>query len=232
MIQIRRSEERGHVQHGWLEARHSFSFGEYHDPEHMGFRSLRVINEDRVQPDNGFGTHPHRNMEIITYVLAGSLAHRDSMGNESVLGPGDIQRMSAGSGVRHSEMNPSPDEPVHLLQIWIEPEVTGLEPSYEEMHMGVEDKRGRLAPVVAPDGSNGALRIHQDAHLYATVLESGEEVAHTLAAGRHAWIQVVEGTLQVNGQELRGGDAAAVSDEDKIVLTARSRVEALLFDLA
>jgi len=231
MIQIRRSEDRGRADFGWLDSRHTFSFGEYYDPAHMGFRSLRVINEDRVRPGRGFGTHAHRDMEIVSYVLAGNLAHKDSMGNGSVLTAGDVQRMSAGTGVRHSEMNPSPDEPVHFLQIWIIPEREGLDPSYEEIHVPDEDKRGGLRLIASGKGQHGALKIHQDVDLYATVLESGKHTRLDLRPGRHAWVQVVRGEVSLNGHALGAGDGSAVSEEAAIELAARSETEALVFDL-
>jgi redox-sensitive bicupin YhaK (pirin superfamily) len=232
MIQIRRSDERGKASLGWLDSRHTFSFGDYHDPEHMGFRTLCVINEDRVRPGSGFGTHGHRDMEIISYVLSGSLAHRDSMGNDSVLTASDVQRMTAGTGVRHSEMNPSLEEPVHFLQIWILPERNGLEPGYGEMNVSEEEKRGGLRLIASGRSDNGALAIHQDVDVYATVLEPGKSARLDLRTGRHAWIQVVRGDLSVNGEELGAGDGAAVSDESAVELTARTDAEVLLFDLA
>ncbi|MEM7349744.1 MAG: pirin family protein [Acidobacteriota bacterium] len=232
MLQIRKSEDRGHAQHGWLESRHSFSFADYYDPENLGFRALRVLNEDRVQPGAGFAEHPHRDMEILSIVLSGSLAHRDSMGNGSVLSAGDVQSMTAGSGVRHSEMNPSLEEPVHFLQIWIHPEQNGLEPGYQERHFDRQDKAGRLALIASGKSENGVLTIRQDVDVYATVLEPGQELRHGLDAERHVWVQVVEGELEVNGQTLSAGDAAAVSEESEITLVANAPSEALLFDLA
>ena len=222
MIRIRRSNERGRVDHGWLDSRHTFSFAGYHDPEHIGFRSLRVINEDRVQPGAGFGTHGHRDMEIVTYVLSGSLAHKDSMGNGSVLTPGDVQRMTAGTGVQHSEMNPSLEVPVHFLQIWILPERQGLEPGYDEANLSDDDKRGRLRLIGSGKANAGALKIHQDVDLYATVLEPGQSVQLDLRSGRHAWAQVIRGDVSLNGQDLHEGDGAAVSEENAVKLTART----------
>lgn len=232
MVQIRRSDERGKADFGWLESRHTFSFGEYMDPDHMGFRNLRVINEDRVRPGAGFGTHGHRDMEILSFVLSGSLAHKDSMGNGSVLTEGDVQRMTAGTGVQHSEMNPSLEEPVHFLQIWILPERHGLEPGYEEANFADDDKRGGLRLVASGNANNGAVKIHQDVDLYATVLEPGEKTRLDLRPGRHAWIQMLRGNAALNGQELDVGDGAALSDESALVLTARTDTEVLVFDLA
>jgi redox-sensitive bicupin YhaK (pirin superfamily) len=231
MIQIRRSKERGKADLGWLDSRHTFSFGEYYDPEHMGFRNLRVINEDRVRPGAGFGTHGHRDMEIVSYVLSGSLAHKDSMGNGSVLTEGDVQRMTAGTGVQHSEMNPSLDDPAHFLQIWIVPEREGLEPGYEETNFSTDDKRGHLRLIASGSSDNGAIKIHQDVDIYATVLDPGRSASLALRPGRHAWVQVIRGEVSVNGQELATGDAAALSEERAVELTAKSDAEILLFDL-
>jgi redox-sensitive bicupin YhaK (pirin superfamily) len=231
MIKIRKAEERGHFDFGWLNTYHTFSFGDYYDPRNMGFRTLRVINEDFVHAGRGFPTHGHRDMEIITYVLEGGLAHKDSMGNGSIIRPGDVQRMSAGTGVMHSEANPSADESVHLLQIWILPGETGVEPSYEEKKFDDEEKRGRLRLVVSPDGRDGSVRIHQDASVYATVLDPGQQVGHELRPGRHAWLQVARGAIEVNGHELKQGDGAAVSEEPGLTITGSERSEALLFDL-
>jgi hypothetical protein len=233
MIKVRRSEERGHANHGWLDTYHTFSFDTYHDPNHMGFRSLRVINEDRVAPGAGFPTHPHRDMEIITYVLEGALAHKDSLGNGSIIRPGDGQRMSAGSGIRHSESNASKTEPVHLLQIWILPEKKGLEPGYEQKSFPPEEKRGRLRLIAGREPKNGAVRVHQDVALYAAALGKDEQVEHRLAPGQHAWIQVARGGVSVNGVELKQGDGAAVSDEERLVIKGcDGDSEILLFDLA
>ncbi len=234
MLTIRRSRDRGHFDFGWLDTRHTFSFGEYHDPKHMGFRALRVINEDVVRGGGGFGTHPHRDMEIVTYVLAGALAHRDSMGNGSTIRPDDVQRMSAGTGITHSEQNASATDPVHLLQIWLLPAKTGGAPSYEQRAFPAEEKRGRLRLVGAPDGREGAVTIHQDVALYASLLAPAERVSHQLAPGRHSWVQVVRGSVTVNGEPLTAGDGAALSDEGHVSIAAGTAVdnEILLFDLA
>ena len=232
MIVRRPSKERGHFDHGWLDTYHSFSFASYHDPAHMGFRGLRVINEDRVAPARGFGSHPHRDMEIITYVLSGALEHRDSMGNKGLIRPDEVQRMSAGTGVVHSEANPSRTEPVHLLQIWIEPSKDGIPPSYEQKTFPAADKRGRLRLVAAPDGAEGAVTIHTDAKLYATLLDPGQTVEHALAPGRHAWVHVVSGGVDVGGVTLETGDGAAISGERALAIKAAEPSELLLFDLA
>jgi redox-sensitive bicupin YhaK (pirin superfamily) len=232
MISLRTAAQRGHVNHGWLDSFHSFSFADYYDPEHMGYGALRVINEDRVQPGMGFGTHGHRDMEIITYPLEGRLEHKDNMGNGSVIVPGDVQRMSAGTGILHSEYNPSRDEPVHFLQIWIEPNVRGIAPSYEQRHIAPEEKRGRLRPIASPDGREGSVRIHQDAALFASVMDGADEITHDLARGRRAYVHVARGRLRVNGEALQEGDALKISDEARVELTGASRAEVLLFDLA
>ena len=232
MIRVRRAGERGHADHGWLDTRHTFSFASYHDPAHMGFRALRVINEDRVAPGTGFGAHSHRDMEIITYVLEGALAHKDIMGNGSVIRPGNVQRMSAGTGVTHSEFNASDADPVHFLQIWILPERTGLPPSYEEKQFTREEKRGVLRLIAAADARDGVATIHQDARVYASVLEPGERLTHRLAPGRHAWLHVISGAIGLGDVALAGGDGAAVSDETALSLTATAPAELLLFDLA
>ena len=232
MITVRRAEERGHFNFGWLDTYHTFSFSDYYDPRFMGFRSLRVINEDRVAPGRGFPTHPHRDMEIITYILEGSLAHRDSMGTGSVIRPGEVQRMSAGTGVTHSERNNSEDETTHLLQIWIMPGALGIKPGYEQKAFSEEEKRGRLRLVAAPDGAEGSVTIHQDARLYATLLDSGQEVMRTLAPNRHAWAQVARGSVELNGQRMQQGDGAAISGESRITLVGIEPAEVLLFDLA
>ena len=229
---IRKAGERGHFQHGWLDTYHTFSFADYHDPRWMGFRSLRVINEDRVAPGQGFPTHPHRDMEILTYVLEGGLRHRDSMGNGEVIRPGEVQRMAAGTGVTHSEFNDSKTEPVHLLQIWIVPERKGLVPGYEQKFFADAEKRGRLRLVASPEASDGSVKIHQDVRLYASLLGAGEEVTHRLAAGRAAWVQVARGSVTLNGQRLDQGDAAAISDEATVKLAGVKEAEVLLFDLA
>src|SRR5919206_3542495 len=213
MITIRRAGERGHADHGWLDTWHTFSFADYYDPAHMGFRALRVINEDRVQPGQGFGTHGHREMEIVTYVLEGELGHRDSIGHGSTIRPGEVQRMTAGTGVLHSEMNASRDQPVHFLQIWILPDRAGHAPSYEQKAFPEGERRGKLRLVAAPDGSDGSVRIHQDARLYLGLLGPGERASHPLAPGRAAWVQVARGEATVNGQALRAGDGAAIEGE-------------------
>ncbi|MCL4692634.1 MAG: pirin family protein [Candidatus Hydrogenedentes bacterium] len=232
MITIRRSNERGHFNHGWLDTNHTFSFGGYHDPEHMGFRALRVMNEDRVKPGEGFGEHGHKDMEILSYVLEGGLEHRDSLGNGSVLRPGMFQRMTAGSGIRHSEFNASDTEPVHFYQIWLFPERDGLEPGYEERAYSDEDKHNRLLLVAAREAKNGALTIHQDASVYLAALDAGASVSHALAEGRHAWIQVLRGSVTVNGEVLNVSDGAAISEETDLEIRATEDSEVLLFDLA
>ncbi|WP_140718595.1 pirin family protein [Pseudomonas sp. Hp2] len=231
MLQIRKSDTRGRAEYGWLSSRHTFSFAHYHDPRHMGFGPLRVINEDRVQPGEGFGTHGHRDMEIVSYVLSGALEHKDSMGSGSVLHYGDVQRMSAGSGVTHSEFNHSSSEPVHFLQIWLFPERNGIEPSYEERHFAPEDKRNRLRLIASPDAAEGSLLIHQDARIFASILDGGQQLEHALGQGRGAYVQVARGSLSVNGQRLDQGDAAQVTAEERIVLSGGQDAEILLFDL-
>lgn len=233
MIQIRKSQERGHANHGWLDTYHTFSFDTYYDPAFSGFRSLRVINEDRVAGGQGFGMHPHRDMEIITYVLEGALEHRDSMGNRGVIKPGEVQHMSAGTGVRHSEFNASQDDSVHLLQIWILPERGGIKPEYEQQPLDREAARGKLLQIAGPKGDGGALTIHQDAKLYASILGKGEKTQHELARGRHAWVQVARGSVELNGKPLKAGDGAAVSNESHLTLAGTNgEAEVLLFDLA
>ena len=232
MINIRRSNERGGGNYGWLNTQHTFSFDQYYDPRFMGFRSLRVINEDVVAPGEGFPTHPHRDMEIITYVLEGALEHRDSLGTGSVIRPGDGQRMSAGTGIRHSEMNASAHEPVHLLQIWIMPDKSGHKPSYEQKAFPNEEKQGKFRLIAGPDGKDGSVTIHQDAKLYVTLLKPGEEVTHKLADGRHAYVQVAKGAVELNGQLLNQGDGAAASNESKLNIKGTQDAEVLLFDLA
>ncbi len=234
MITVRRSADRGHFDHGWLDTRHTFSFAGYHDPAHMGFRSLRVVNEDRVEPGQGFDTHGHRDMEILSYVLSGELAHRDSSGGGGVLRPGEVQRMSAGTGIRHSEFNGSAAAPVHFLQIWLLPDRPGHPPSYEQKAFPAEERRGRLRLVASPDGAEGSTTIHQDARVYAALLGEGQSAALALGAGRHAWVQVARGSLEVNGTRLDAGDGAAVSGEAGLTLTGRGAQEAELlgFDLA
>ncbi|HXI02717.1 MAG TPA: pirin family protein [Candidatus Saccharimonadales bacterium] len=232
MITVRHSGERGHTRMDWLDSRHTFSFGGYRDPEHMGFRMLRVINDDRVTPSSGFGSHPHRDMEIITYVLDGALGHKDSMGNGSTIRPGEVQRMSAGTGVVHSEWNHSKTEPVHFLQIWIIPEREGLEPGYEQRAFEPHEVRDRLRMVASHDGRDGSLVIHQDAALYATKLGAGKSATLDLAPGRHGWVQVARGAVSLNGVKLETGDGAAVSDETRLDLQAAQDAEILVFDLA
>lgn len=232
MMTIRRADERGHLDHGWLNTWHTFSFADYMDPRWMGFRSLRVINEDYVAPSRGFGTHPHRDMEIVTYVLEGGLAHKDSMGNGSIIRPGEVQRMTAGTGVTHSEVNPSREEKVHLLQIWILPERRGLTPGYEQKSFPAEEKRGQLRLVASREGSEGSVTVHQDVRIYAGLVTGGEQVEYTLAEGRHAWVQVARGTVQVNGEVLNPGDGAALSDVEQLVLRDGEDAEILVFDMA
>lgn len=232
MITIRPSNERGSANHGWLVAKHTFSFADYRDPAHMGFRSLRVINEDRVRPGQGFGTHGHRDMEIVTYILAGALEHKDSLGNGSTIRPGEVQRMSAGTGIRHSEFNPSAEDEVHLLQIWILPERDGIAPGYEQKAFPIAERTDHLHLVASRNARLGSLTIHQDADIYACRLSSGGGVSSALAPGRHAWIQTARGALLVNGVALRAGDGAAISDEDEIDIRSRDGGEFLLFDLA
>jgi redox-sensitive bicupin YhaK (pirin superfamily) len=231
MITVRPANERGHAEHGWLDSRHTFSFADYYDPRQMGFRTLRVINEDRVQPESGFGTHPHRDMEIISYVLEGELGHKDSMGTGSVIRPGEVQRMSAGTGVLHSEWNHSKTQPVHFLQIWIVPEQRGLQPGYEQKSFG-DETNNRLRLVASRDGRDGSVTVHQDAELYVARLDAGKEVARELRAGRHAWVQVTRGAVELNGTKLAQGDGASVSDETRLTLRAAAPAEVLVFDLA
>ncbi|HSE64065.1 MAG TPA: pirin family protein [Thermoanaerobaculia bacterium] len=230
MITIRRSADRGHFDHGWLNTYHTFSFADYHDPDHMGFRSLRVINDDRVAPGQGFGAHRHRDMEIVSYVLEGALAHKDSLGNSGVIRPGDVQKMSAGTGVEHAEFNASRTEPVHFLQIWILPERRGLPSGYEQKTFPEESKRGRLRLVGSPNGREGSVTIRQDVDVYASVLEKGDEVRHVLAPERAAWLQIARGELALNGESLKEGDGAAVTDERELSISGRG-TEFLLFDL-
>jgi len=232
MITVRAAGERGHADHGWLESRHTFSFAGYYDPAHMGFRALRVINEDRVAPGQGFGQHSHRDMEILSYVIAGGLEHKDSMGTGAVIRPGDVQRMSAGSGVTHSEYNASRQEPVHFLQIWILPDQRGLPPSYEQRAFSRSDKAGQLRLVASPDGRDGSVTIHADARLFASVLSPGQSVEHTLASGRHAWVQVVRGRARVHATELAAGDGVALSAERTVRIEGIDESELLVFDLA
>jgi hypothetical protein len=232
MIQLRRSDERGHAQHGWLDSRHTFSFADYRDPEHMGFRALRVINEDRVQPGKGFPPHSHRDMEILTCVLEGALEHKDSLGNTSVIRPGELQRMTAGTGVTHSEFNAARDAPVHFLQIWILPAKPSLAPGYEQRDFGSGPMRDHLRLVASPDGREGSLTVHQDVTLHLGRLSKGAKLGHPLAAGRHAWVQVARGSVRVNGENLVAGDGAALSGERAVELEALDAAHVLVFDLA
>jgi hypothetical protein len=232
MIRVRRSADRGHAQHGWLDTYHTFSFDTYYNPAHEQFRALRVINEDRVAPGAGFPMHAHRDMEIITYVLEGALEHKDSLGNGSIIRPGDGQRMSAGKGIRHGEANASKTEPVHLLQIWILPEKKGIEPGYEQKAFAPEEKLGRLHIIADRNGRDGAVTVHQDVSLYASVLAPGQQVEHNIAPGRHAWLQVAKGAVTLNGQKLDQGDGAAISEEEKLAIQGEKNAEILLFDLA
>ena len=232
MVTVRRAADRGRSEFDWLDSRHTFSFADYQDPRWMGFRALRVINEDRVRPGRGFGTHAHRDMEIITYVIEGAVEHRDSMGNGSIIRPGDVQRMSAGTGVTHSEFNPSAGEPVHFLQIWILPERSGMPPSYEQRGFPVDEKRGMLRLVASHDGRDGSVIVYQDVDLFAVALEAGEAVTHALQHGRHAWIQVVAGTVALDETALAPGDGAALTDERTFTVRAREPAEVLVFDLA
>lgn len=231
MIAVRKAEDRGRSQIGWLDSYHTFSFSDYYDPSHMGFRSLRVINDDTVAPAQGFGTHGHRDMEIITYVLDGALEHSDSLGTGSVIRPGDVQKMSAGSGIRHSEFNHSKTSPVHFLQIWIVPDRGGVKPAYEQINFSREAKLGKLLLVASNEKRDGLIHIQQDARLYVTVLEGNQHVEHTLANGRHGWVHVARGAVHVNGQLLKAGDGAAITAESKIEISAAPEGEVLLFDL-
>ena len=231
MNALRKSSERGFADHGWLKSFHTFSFAGYYDPENMGYGPLRVINEDRVAPGQGFGKHPHRDMEIISYVLDGELEHKDSMGTGSVIRPGDVQRMSAGTGVSHSEYNPSPKNGVHFLQIWIEPGELGIKPSYEQKFFSPEDKRGKLRLLASPDGRGGSVTVHQDAQLYATLVDGDEKVTHALADDRKAYVHVARGSARVNGQPLGSGDALKIEGAAEIVIDQGDKAEVLLFDL-
>lgn len=232
MFQLRKSQARGHADHGWLKSQHTFSFASYRDPDHMGFRSLRVINEDRVAPGGGFGTHPHRDMEIISYVLGGAIEHKDSMGNGSVIRPGEVQRMTAGTGLTHSEFNHSKTKGVHFLQIWILPGTKGLKPGYEQKAFAPSERQGQLRLVASQDARQGSVTVHQDLNLYSSLLTAGEAVQYTLPQGRHAWIQLVEGALQVGDIKLEAGDGLAISDESQLNLTTPSSAHFLVFDLA
>jgi redox-sensitive bicupin YhaK (pirin superfamily) len=232
MFRVRRAAERGHFNHGWLDTYHTFSFGDYFDPAHMGFRSLRVINDDRVQPGQGFGMHGHQDMEIVTYILEGALEHRDSMGNGSIIKAGELQRMTAGTGIRHSEFNPSDKQWVHLYQIWLLPERKGLTPSYQQLAVGEEEKRGPFHLVASPDGTDGSLTIHQDARLYLASLTPGQSVPYDIEPGRAAWLQVLRGSVNTLDTDLAAGDGVAVTDESAISVKAATPSEVLLFDLA
>lgn len=232
MINVRRANERGHANHGWLDSHHTFSFADYHDPAHMGFRALRVINEDRVAPGRGFGTHGHRDMEIVSYVLGGALDHKDSMGNGSTIRPGDVQRLSAGTGITHSEFNGSQTEPVHFLQIWLLPNEPGRAPSYEQKSFSTEEKRGRLRVVGSPSGDQGAVAIASSATMFAGLFGAKERAEHLLAADRYAWVHVVNGRANVNGHELGAGDAASFAKEPSVVVEGVENAEVLVFDLA
>jgi len=231
MIAIRKSEDRGHADHGWLDTRFTFSFADYFDPQHVQFRTLRVMNDDRIEGGAGFPTHPHRDMEIVTYVLEGALAHKDSMGNGSVIRPGDVQYMSAGTGVAHSEFNALHTETTHLYQIWMFPDRKNYQPTYDQKHFSESDKRGQLRLVVSPDGREGSVKIRQDNELYATVLAPGETVKHELKPERHAYVQVARGSITLNGRTLESGDGAAISEEKSLELTGVENAEVLLFDL-
>ena len=232
MINVRKERDRGHANHGWLDTYHTFSFSTYQDREHMRFRSLRVMNEDTVAPGQGFGTHPHNDMEIVTYVLEGALEHKDSIGNGEVLRPGEFQRMSAGTGITHSEFNPSATEPVHLYQIWILPDRKGIEPSYEQKRFPESERHNRLRLVASPDAENGSLLIHQDARIYLSQIDAGKEIEYELLAGRYGWLQVLRGSVSLNGTELNTGDGASVSDEASLAIRASTAAEVMLFDLA
>ena len=232
MLTVRKSSERGYADHGWLKSFHSFSFAGYYDPKHMGFGNLRVINEDRIAPGTGFGTHGHRDMEIISYVMSGQIAHKDTLGNVKGIPPGDVQRMSAGTGVQHSEFNHAPNETTHFLQIWIEPNVTGIPPSYEQKTFSVAEKRGKLRLVASPTGENGSVKIHADASLYAALLDGSESCLLNLDTARKAYVHLIRGSLTVNGQVLSAGDAALLDGESKLALANGDKAEALVFDLS
>ncbi|MBD1908647.1 pirin family protein [Funiculus sociatus GB2-A5] len=232
MITLRKSENRGHANHGWLNTYHTFSFANYYDPTHMGFRSLRVINQDRVHPGKGFPTHSHNDMEIVTYVLEGALEHKDSLGTGSIIRPGDVQRMSAGTGIAHSEYNHSQTEGVHFLQIWILPNKKGVKPTYEQKTYSDEEKRGNLRLIVSEDGRSNSVTIHQDVDTYTTLLDTGEQVIHQLKPNRHAWVQVARGSVMLNDNLLEAGDGAAVSNEESLKLVGKEMAEVLLFDMA
>jgi hypothetical protein len=232
MITIRKAADRGHTKIDWLDSRHSFSFGDYYDPQHMGFGPLRVINDDRVAPGGGFGAHPHRDMEIITYIVSGAVEHKDSLGTGSVIRPGDVQRMTAGSGIRHSEFNPSKTQPVHFLQIWIEPDQKNLTPSYKQRTLSQTERLGGPRLIASQDGRDESVTIHQDVDVYASLLEPGQAVRHSIRGGRSAWLQLIRGSIALNGQQLQAGDGAAIEQEQKLEITAQDESELLLFDLA
>ncbi len=232
MMQVRKAAERGHANHGWLDTYHTFSFGSYHDPAHMRFRALRVMNEDWVEPGQGFGTHPHRDMEIVTYVLEGALEHRDSMGNGEVLRPGEFQRMSAGTGITHSEFNPSDSERVHLYQIWLLPERKGIEPSYEQKQFPAEQRHNRMQLVASRDAADGSLLIHQDARIYLATIDDGHTITHDLPPGRYAWLQVLRGAVSLGGHELEAGDGVAIENTEQLRIESTRDAEIMLFDLA
>jgi hypothetical protein len=232
MIAIRKSDDRGHADHGWLNTRFTFSFADYYDPKHEQFRTLRVMNDDRVSGGGGFPNHPHRDMEIVTYVLEGALEHRDSMGNGSVIRPGDVQYMSAGTGVTHSEFNASPKDPVHLYQIWMFPDKQGYKPAYDQKNFSEVEKRGKLRLLASPDGRDGSVKIRQDNELYATILGANESVRHTLRPERHAYVQIARGSVKLNGKQLEEGDGATISAEKSVELVGVKNAEVLLFDLA
>jgi redox-sensitive bicupin YhaK (pirin superfamily) len=232
MLEVRKSEERGHAHHGWLDSYHSFSFADYYDPDHVAFGALRVINEDRVQPGRGFGTHGHRDMEIVSYVLSGALEHKDNLGTGSVIRPGDVQRMSAGTGVLHSEFNPSATEATHFLQIWILPKFTGMQPGYEQKHFSGEQKRGRLALIASADGRDGSVTVHQDVSVYAGLFDGDETTAFEMAAGRRVYVHVARGAVTVNGNQLNAGDALKMTDRRRLTIEKGRQAEVLVFDLA
>ncbi|MGI0493289.1 pirin family protein [Alkalinema pantanalense CENA528] len=232
MLTLRRSRDRGHANHGWLDSYHTFSFANYYDPAHMQYRSLRVINEDRIAPGMGFGSHPHRDMEIVTYVLQGALEHKDSLGNGAIIRPGEVQRMTAGTGIVHSEFNPSPAESTHLLQIWILPEQTNLQPSYEQKYFSPEERSSKFRLIASQNGREGSVTIHQDMNLYAVLLQAGEQIQQPIPADRHFWVQVARGTVQVNGELLQAGDAAAIEQVTTLDAIGQTDAELLVFDLA
>ncbi|OUC13114.1 MAG: quercetin 2,3-dioxygenase [Alkalinema sp. CACIAM 70d] len=232
MLTLRRSRDRGHANHGWLDSYHTFSFANYYDPAHLQYRSLRVINEDYIAPGMGFGSHPHRDMEIVTYVLQGALEHKDSLGNGAIIRPGEVQRMTAGTGIVHSEFNPSAEESTHLLQIWILPEQANLQPSYEQTYFSPEERSGKLRLIASRDGREGSVTVHQDMNLYAALLQAGEQIQQPVSADRHFWVQVARGTVQINGEVLEAGDAAAIENVTSLDAIAQADAELLVFDLA